>query len=145
MRIIAVLMLSLLAIFSLAAGPPAFAQAPSGPDAASIQETIRNQLEAFKVDDGAAAYSYAAPNVKAIFPTVEAFMAMVKRGYQPVYRPRSYSFRNLEEASGTIMQTVEILGPDGDYWTAVYTMARQEDGSWKITGCRIVKTEGGSA
>lgn len=139
MRIIAALLLAL--TFAGAA----LAEGPSEADSGAIQGTIRSQLEAFKADDGEAAYSYAAPNVKAIFPTADAFMTMVKRAYQPVYRPKSYTFGKLEEKSGSVTQSVEILGPDGDYWTAVYTIARQGDGSWKITGCAIVKSEGGAA
>ena len=124
---------------------PRLRRRPRRPISNAIQRTIQSQLEAFKADDGAAAYSHAAPNVKAIFPTSDAFMEMVKRAYQPVYRPRSYTFGKLEERSGTMVQAVEILGPDGDYWTAVYSLARQEDGSWKITGCSLVKSEGGAA
>jgi len=139
MRLVAILA----AILLLAS--PVRAQSIGNADSQAIETTIRSQLEAFKQDDGATAYSYAAPNVKAIFPTVDAFMTMVKRGYQPVYRPRSYTFGALEEKSGTLMQRVEILGPDGDYWTAVYTIARQPDGSWKITGCALIRSEGGAA
>jgi hypothetical protein len=121
------------------------AQSAENADAPQIRETIRSQLEAFKEDNGERAYSFAAPNVKAIFPSVETFMTMVKRGYQPVYRPKSYSFGPLETKSGILTQTVEILGPDGDYWQAIYTLEREEDGSWKITGCRLVRDEGGAA
>lgn len=144
MRFIAILCVSILFCGVVIAGD-ASAQTPQGADAPAIQQAIRNQLEAFKSDDGAAAYSFAAPNVKAIFPTVDSFMAMVRNSYQPVYRPKSYTFGSLEEKGGTLMQSVEILGPDGDYWTAVYSIARQEDGSWKITGCYLVRVEGGAA
>ena len=95
MRIIAALLLAL--TFAGAA----LAEGPSEADSGAIQGTIRSQLEAFKADDGEAAYSYAAPNVKAIFPTADAFMTMVKRAYQPVYRPKSYTFGKLEEKSGS--------------------------------------------
>ena len=141
MRHIAIMLTVLLSLVALVA--PASAQ--SSPDAPAIQGAIRGQLEAFKLDDGATAYSFAAPNVKAIFPTVDAFMTMVKRAYQPVYRPRSYTFGDLDDKAGALTQRVEILGPDGDYWTAVYSLARQDDGSWKITGCSLVKSEGGAA
>jgi hypothetical protein len=137
------------AMFMLAAlaaiSTPTLAQATSEADKSAIQSTIRNQLEAFKRDDGAAAYSFAAPNVQAVFPTVDSFMAMVKQGYQPVYRPQSYAFRDLEVMDGRLSQTVEIVGPDNEFWTAVYTVEKQPDGVWRITGCRIIKTPGGSA
>ena len=144
MRIIAALLLAL-CLCDASARDAALAQASSNVDTGGIQATIRSQLEAFKADDGPAAYAYAAPNVREIFPTPEAFMSMVKRAYQPVYRQRSYTFGRIEERSGVIVQAVEILGIDGEYWTALYSLARQADGSWKITGCSLVKSEGGAA
>jgi hypothetical protein len=144
MRIIAALLLAI-CLGGAAAQERALAQASSNIDTSGIQTTIRSQLEAFKADDGPAAYAYAAPNVREIFPTAEAFMTMVKRAYQPVYRQRSYTFGKIEERSGVIVQAVEILGTDGEYWTALYSLARQADGSWKITGCSLVKSEGGAA
>ena len=48
----------------------------------------RGAAKAFQAGDGELAYSYAAPNVKRIFPTVETFMGMVESGYQPVRKPQ---------------------------------------------------------
>ena len=56
----------------------------------AAQTTIDSQLKAFSADDGNTAYSYAAPNVKQIFPTLDAFMSMVANGYAPVRKPQSY-------------------------------------------------------
>lgn len=115
------------------------------PDQATAQAIIRGQLEALKQDDGNTAYSYAAPNIKQIFPTSDQFMNMVKNAYSPVYHPRSYRFGSLDNVGGRWVQTVELVGPEGDYWTAAYSIEQQADGSWKITGCMLVKAEGTSA
>lgn len=138
-------LLAILVFFALSIGSLGARAQTSDADTHAIQDTIRGQLEAFKADDGTTAYSFAAPNVRMIFPTVDGFMTMVKNGYKPVYRPKSYTFGQLADKDGSLAQSVEIVGPDGDYWTAVYTVAKQPDGSWKITGCFIVKSEGGSA
>lgn len=104
----------------------------------SAQTTIDSQLKAFIANDGAAAYSFAAPNVKAIFPTVETFMSMVTNGYAPVRKPQSYSFGKVEETSSTsIVQQVMIVGPDGKDYEAVYTLQQQPDGTYLITGCSL--------
>ena len=129
------ILLVLLVVLGLS-GPAA---ALSDGDRAAIQNTIERQLQAFLADDGAAAYSFAAPSIKAIFPTVDSFMAMVRQGYQPVYRPRSYSFGELKDVPGDLEQFVDIVDADGVFWTAVYTLSQQPDGSWKITGCYLVK------
>lgn len=104
----------------------------------AAQTAIDSQLKAFLADDGARAYSFAAPNVKAMFPTVDAFMGMVANGYAPVRRPRAYSFGKVEETGPTsIIQQVLIVGPDGKDYEAVYTLQRQPDGTFLITGCSL--------
>jgi hypothetical protein len=131
-------LLVLLIVLGLSAPAAAFSEA----DRAAIQNTIERQLQAFLADDGPTAYSFAAPNITAMFPTVESFMAMVQQGYQPVYRPRSYSFGELKEEPGYLEQAVDIVDAKGEFWTAVYTLRQQADGSWKITGCYLVKKAG---
>ena len=34
------------------------------------------------------------------------------------------------------------ISADGKAWTALYTLARQDDGSWRITGCYLKAAEG---
>jgi Domain of unknown function (DUF4864) len=108
----------------------------------AVQSVIDRQLQAFLKDDGDTAYSFAAPNIKMMYPSVDSFMAMVRQGYPQVYRPRSYEFGELKEAPGYLEQSVEIVDADGTFWTAVYTLRQDADGSWKITGCYIVKKPG---
>jgi len=104
----------------------------------AAQSTIDSQLKAFLADDGALAYSFAAPNVKRIFPTVETFMGMVTNGYMPVRRPQNYSFGKVEQMSPTsVIQQVLITGPDGKDYEAVYTLELQPDGMFRITGCSL--------
>ena len=104
----------------------------------AAQAAIDGQLQAFIANDGATAYSFAAPNVKQIFPTVDTFMNMVTNGYPPVRKPRTYSFGKVEETgTGSIVQQVLIVGPDGKDYEAVYTLQQQPDGTFQITGCRL--------
>ncbi|MER9167299.1 DUF4864 domain-containing protein [Mesorhizobium australicum] len=102
------------------------------------QSVIDGQLKALIADDGAKAYSFAAPNVKQIFPTVDAFMNMVTNGYPPVRKPQSYAFGKVEQTGpGSIVQQVLIVGPDGKDYEAVYTLQQQPDGTFRITGCSL--------
>ena len=111
-------------------------------DRASVQSTITQQLNAFLADDGAAAYSFAAPSIQTMFPTQEVFMELVRRGYQPVYRSRSHTFGELNETTGGVEQIVDIVDAGGEFWTARYTLERQPDGTWKITSCMLLKKPG---
>ena len=110
-----------------------------GDDQGTIQSIIRDQIQAFQRDDGETAYSFAAPSLRLYFPTAEGFMAMVRNGYRPIYRARNFNFGELRQVDGKYVQSVQIQGPDGDYWRAVYTFVRQDDGSLKIISCYLVK------
>ncbi len=110
-------------------------------DSDAIQSVIAAQLEAFKRDDAANAYSYAAPIIQQIFPTEEAFIDMVRKGYPQVYRPKAYGFGVLEDTGRGLSQSVSITDQDGVNWTALYTLEKGPDGTWKITGVRIVKAD----
>ncbi|MBC8129144.1 MAG: DUF4864 domain-containing protein [Rhizobiaceae bacterium] len=118
---------------SLMAGPAA------ADDAADIKTVISGQLQAFKAGDGAAAYSFAAPNVKAMFPNADMFMTMVEGGYAPVFRSSNATFGELKAEGSGFRQEVNLTDPSGQSHIASYTLERQPDGSLKITGCSIRK------
>ncbi|MBZ5758015.1 MULTISPECIES: DUF4864 domain-containing protein [Rhizobium] len=113
----------------------------SAADAAlAAQQVIEKQIQAFLHDDADAAYSFAAPGIAAKFPDKDAFFAMVKKSYQPVYHPGNYAFgRSKSESDDAVLyQEVLITGRDGQDWSAIYQLARQPDGGYKINGVQIV-------
>jgi ketosteroid isomerase-like protein len=104
------------------------------------RHVIEDQIKAFLNDDAAAAYAFAAPDIKAKFPDKDVFFAMVKKSYEPVYHPRDYAFgRSKSIGDGAmILHEVLITGRDGRNWRAVYKLMRQPDGSYKIGGVAVV-------
>lgn len=135
MHRLAILIAALAIVFGSIA---ASAQSITGPDREAMQSVIAGQLQAFAKDADTEAYGYAAPIVRFAFPTVESFMAMVKKGYQPVHRNNGYSFGDSAETQGGLpTQTVILKGTDGKTYEARYTLERQKDGTWKIAGCVI--------
>lgn len=108
-------------------------------DVATAQGVIRAQEQAFGHDDAAAAYSYAAPAIKQIFPAPDIFMSMVQNGYAPVYRHRSFEFGESKIDGSSVAQRVHIIDANGEAWEALYTLEQQADGSYKITGCSLLK------
>ena len=127
--------LVLLAAILFALASPACA----GDDVAAAQNVIRSQTDAFSHDDAAAAYSYAAPAIHALFPQADIFMYMVQHSYAPVYRHRSFEFGEARVADGRIAQRVHIVDDNGEAWEALYTLEQQGDGSLKIIGCVLLK------
>lgn len=104
----------------------------------AAQSSIEGQIAAFLADDESAAYGFAAPNIQRLFPSVDRFMAMVKDGYRPVWKPRNFAFgRAREVAPGSIVQQVLLVGPDGRDYEAIYTLELQPDGAFRITGVSL--------
>ena len=126
--------IALLVVFLIGLGSPAFAD-----DVAAAQSVIRAQEQAFGRDDSAAAYSHAAPSIQQIFPEADIFMQMVRQAYPPVYRHKSFEFGEARAAGGQIAQHVHIVDANGEAWEALYTLEQQPDGSFKITGCSLLK------
>ena len=108
-------------------------------DVATAQGVIRAQEQAFMRDDASAAYSHAAPAIKEIFPAPDIFMSMVQNGYAPVYRHKSFEFGESKVEGSSIAQRVHIVDANGEAWEALYTLEQQHDGSYKITGCTLLK------
>lgn len=120
----------------------AVAQDVSDADRQAFQDIISSQIEAFRADDGARAFSFAAPSIRSIFSTPDIFMGMVRNGYAPVYRPQSVKFGDVTRELGAPTQKVHLIGPQGAAWTARYAMQKQDDGSWKISAVTLEKEEG---
>lgn len=104
----------------------------------AAQGSIEAQLRALRAGDNSLAYSYAAPNIQQIFPTLDAFMGMVSKGYQPVLGAKNFAFGKSEEPSaGSVTQQVLLVGPDGKDYEAIYTLELQPDGTYRITSVRL--------
>jgi hypothetical protein len=125
----------LLAALLLGLGVPARA----ADDVAAAQNVIRSQVEAFGRDDAAAAYSYAAPAIREMFPEADIFMYMVQHSYAPVYRHKSFEFGEARVEGGRVAQRAHIVDENGETWEALYTLEQQPDGSLKIIGCMLIK------
>ncbi|MEM1353056.1 MAG: DUF4864 domain-containing protein [Pseudomonadota bacterium] len=124
----------LMALF-LGFAAPAAAQTQS--DANGIQSTITAQMEAFKVDDFAQAFSYAAPNIKGMFGTADRFGMMVKNGYPMVHRPADVRYLELRELGGRLWQKVQVQDADGTFHYLDYGMVPTEQG-WQIAAVQFL-------
>lgn len=112
-------------------------------DQTEFQRIISEQIAAFRADDGATAFSFASPGIRQKFAHPEVFMQMVRSGYAPVYRPRSFTFGPVTEEMGRPTQRVRIVDAEGQVWTALYAFEQQADGSWLISGVMLVRESGG--
>jgi Domain of unknown function (DUF4864) len=109
-------------------------------DIAAGQAVIRSQERALGRDDAATAYTFASRSIKSQYWNSEAFMHMVRNGYAPVYRHRSFKFGGARISQGKILQEVHIVDTNGVSWQALYTLEPQPEGSLKISGAVLSKS-----
>jgi hypothetical protein len=137
MRVTAMALLGFAALTGAAraAGPV------SAADQAAIDQVITSQIEAFRRDDAPGAFQYASPGIQHQFGDAGTFLDAVRESYRPVYRPQSFSFGTVETSDGKVTQPVDLIGPNGRGARAIYDMEREPDGTWRISGCHLLKTE----
>lgn len=125
-----------LPIATIATVVPAVAQSVSFESAETV---IGGQIRAFRARNHEEAFGYASPNIRKMFGNTDRFVGMVKSGYSAIYGAKSWTFgRNRTE--GKIMyQEVDIIGPDGFAYAALYTLEKQADGTWRIAGVQVRK------
>jgi Domain of unknown function (DUF4864) len=121
---------------------PAQAEALSANDEKAVQTVVQSQLAAFAKDDADKAFSYAAPELRKTIGSSAAFMAMVRGSYPVVYRPASVAFLKPESSAGDAIQRVQMRDASGASWLAVYSLQRQKDKTWRISGCVLVENKG---
>ena len=111
-------------------------------DARAVREVIEAQIDAFRKDDAARAFSLATPGIREKFGSPENFVDMVRSSYAVVYRPASVAFEAPVAIDGAILQPVRMTDAEGRAWLAVYPMQRQPDGSWRTNGCQLGRLSG---
>lgn len=106
-----------------------------------VQQTILNQIEAFKADDFATAFNFASPSIKSIFMSPENFGMMVKNGYPMVHRPGSVRMMEQREIAGNLWQKVMITDQAGRTHVLDYQMIQTPEG-WQINGVQLLPEPG---
>ena len=110
---------------------------PAAAQEEPIRNTIQSQIEAFRADDFARAFTFASPTIKGMFGTPENFGAMVKNGYPMVYLPAEVQMMELREVAGALWQRVRITDQAGAGWYLDYMMVETAEG-WQINAVQIL-------
>jgi len=127
--------LAFLALFMLGM----FGASPALAQNAEIEATIGAQLDAFRADDVARAFSYASPTIQELFGTPQNFGRMVRGGYPMVWRPGAVAYLDLIDRGRARLQRVQITDADGIVHLLEYQMVPLAD-DWKINGVRILQS-----
>jgi hypothetical protein len=132
----ALLLLSVFFVLEAGAAPAA-EPVVSAPDWKAIKQVIADQHAALIGGKSEKAFAYATPTLRAQFGDAETFMAMVQLGYAALLTARYTEFLEGAEIDGLVIQALRLIGADNSVSVALYTMEKQPDGTWRISGCRI--------
>ncbi len=110
--------------------------------ARAVQAVVAAQLDAFAKGDAVRAFSYASPDIRKAFSTPGRFMAMARHGYPVLFEPANVTFFKPVQMGDEVLQRVQLADAQGDLWVAFYTLKRQPDKAWRITGCTLAMSEG---
>ena len=122
----------------------AVAQSSEVPREPDIEATITAQIDAFKMDDFARAFSFASPGIQSFFGSSDRFGSMVRNGYPMVWRPGDVEYLELRDVSGNLWQRVKIIDQSGRTHVLDYQMIRTQTG-WKINGVQLLPSSGVNA
>ncbi len=67
---------------------------------------------------------------------------MVRSSYPVVYAPASVAFLKPEAQDADVIQRVQMTDHRGKSWLAIYSLQRQKDKTWRISGCVVVESRG---
>jgi len=107
------------------------------PDPA-IEAVIQSQIDAFRADDFAKAFTFASPTIQGIFGSVDRFAAMVRQGFPMVQNPDEVRFLELRSIRGEVWQKVLVRDASGAYHALDYQMIPSGDG-WQIDGVQLLR------
>ena len=103
----------------------------------AIQRVISQQRTALIAGDGSKAFGYASPAIQAQLGDAATFMSMVQAGYAPLLTARYAEFLEGAVIDGVVIQPLRLIDADNTVRVALYTMERQRNGTWRISGCQI--------
>jgi Domain of unknown function (DUF4864) len=106
-------------------------------DWTAIQKVIAEQRSALKAGDAAKAFSYASPGIRNQFGDAANFIDMVRALYSTLLTARYTEFLEGAVIDGTVIQPLRLIDADNTVRVALYIMERQDNGSWRISGCQI--------
>ncbi len=107
----------------------------------AVRYTISSQIDAFKQNDVKKAYTFAAPNIQAQFPSPDIFGLMVRNGYPIIWKPKSYKFTTFKDLGNRCIQRVLFQSYNGSLESYDYIL--EKNGSvWKIAGVLTIKSAG---
>ena len=103
----------------------------------AIQRVIADQRAALVNGHADKAFGYATEGIQRQFGDAATFMSMVRASYSALLEARYVEFLEGAVIDGLVVQPLRLIGADNTVRVALYTLEKQKNGRWRISGCRI--------
>lgn len=111
-------------------------------DLISGRAVIERQLKAFRMRDASGAFGYVSRSLQRKYQSPVRFLRSVRYTYRPLYEHLSYRFTGSQRYENSLLQKVELIGPDGMPVTALYRLIQNaEEGVWTIDSYTILEPD----
>jgi hypothetical protein len=128
-----------LVVFAPCAGMAAEAKTSTPEMKEKLHAVIRGQLAAFRKDDFAGAYKFAAAAIREQFP-LAAFEAMVKSSYPSIAKNTDAVFGLTLDDGEKAVVNVRVVGAKEESVSYQYLLERDGD-EWRIGGVFVLRDE----
>jgi Domain of unknown function (DUF4864) len=108
----------------------------------AIRKVIAEQRTALIAGEAEKAFALAAPAIRNQVGNSRSFMTMVLQGYEAIIGAREVEFLDGDVINAIVVQPLRLVGRDNNVRVALYTMERQANGDWRISGCQIAAPVG---
>ena len=111
-------------------------RAASATEKAGAIKSITAQLEAFKRDDFVSASRFQSADLQRNFASAERFRAMMKSSYPQFcnYKTVRFGPARVLQNDGSVQIPIELTGADGGKVIAEYSMIKEKDGQYRVSG-----------
>ena len=103
----------------------------------AIQRVIADQRAALIDGNAEKAFGYATDGIQHQFGDAATFMSMVQTSYAALLNARYVEFLEGAVIDGLVVQPLRLIGADNTVQVALYTLEKQKNGRWRISGCSI--------
>jgi len=110
---------------------------PGEDDWREIRRVVADQRAALVAGEGDRAFAHASPGIRRQFGDPVRFLAMVRSSYADLVDATDAAFVDGAMIDGHVIQPLRLTLPGGTVRVALYTMEKQPDGHWRISGCAI--------
>lgn len=119
-------------------GPGASVEEVSDADLAAIRDVVHRQLVALRTGALDEAWALCTPAIQRTFLAKESLFATVRERYRVLLTATRARFGDLQLTPVGLGMQLILSEADGSTRHAVYVVARQAGGAWRVHGCLLM-------